>query len=96
MLIKKLAYAGARIRKIQNLIILLNFNFSPSCLAPKGRGALVEFNIEKGNNLNYNLLLEKIKDLLSKPLTRLPCFSREEALEVYPDGNIFIKSEQKF
>jgi hypothetical protein len=44
----------------------------------------VEINTEK--NLNYNLLLEKIKDLLSRPSN----------FEVYPDGKIFIKSEQKF
>ena len=44
----------------------------------------VELNTEK--KLNYNLLLENVKDLLSKPSN----------FEVYPDGKIFIKSEQKF
>lgn len=36
-------------------------------------------------NLNYNLLLEKVKKLLSKPSN----------FEVYPDVKIFIKSEKK-
>jgi hypothetical protein len=42
----------------------------------------VKLNTEK----NSNLLLEKVKDLLSRPSN----------FELYPDGKIFIKSEQKF
>ena len=44
----------------------------------------VELNTEK--KLNYKLLLEKVKNILNKPSN----------FEVYPDGKIFIKSEQKF
>ena len=44
----------------------------------------VEINTEK--NLNYNLLLEKTKDLLSRPSN----------FEVHPDGKIFIKSEKVY
>lgn len=49
--------------------------------------AQVETNsAERENNLNYNLILKKVKDLLNKPSN----------FEIYSDGKIFIKSKQKF
>ena len=43
-------------------------------------------NSNSENFLNYNLLNEKIKIILNKPSN----------FEIWPDGKIFIKSEQKF
>lgn len=50
---------------------------------PQGRDNEVDSTEE---NLNYNLLVKKVKNLLSKTSN----------FEVYPDGKIFIKSENKF
>ena len=42
--------------------------------------------LNKDKKLNYNLLLEKVKNILNKPSN----------FKVYPDGKVFIESEQKF
>jgi len=85
-----------------NLIVAISSNMNnnrlsskvPSCIGTKLisqqlQEKYCELNSEKLQTekiLNYNLLLKKVKYLLSKPSN----------FEVYPDGKIFIKSQQKF
>ena len=58
----------------------LNTNLSPNLTQAEGL-------IDKGEQCDQTSeLQEKIKDLLNRPSN----------FEIYPDGKIFIKSEQKF
>jgi len=71
----------------QNLNLLTDFESLPAGGAEPAyyvERSTIELNIEIENN--YNLLLKKVREFLSKPSN----------FEVYPNGKIFIKSEQKF
>lgn len=64
---------------------ILSCNFLPAAAVYEQKNLDSTILPASEENLNYNLLLEKVKNLLSKPSN----------FEVYPDVKILIKSEKK-
>lgn len=69
-----------------NLIIEISKHMNNNRLSSNIKNNLKNVEPNLDTNSNYNLILKKVKDLLNKPSN----------FEIYPDGKVFIKSEQKF